>query len=550
MELKLRQWQSEAKQKALDWFKKGQKSFLIEAAPGAGKTIASIALAQSLIKEKLIERVIVAAPTIQVVNQWSRDFQSILGRPMMRVTSSETGVEGYGHDLCFTWQSSEGLIPALQQICLNSSTLLIGDELHHAAVTRAWGDNADIAFKNATFKLALSGTPIRSDGLEPVWFAYNPAGKINQPEDGKYSLDYGKAVDLGYCRPITFHRHEGNFNVVLDEGETIKVNGAHGPIIPQNLKKIKGLDQALEFFKLACTPTFCEDSITPNCESYQASMLEWGIEKLRELRLSMPSAGGLVIAKNVELAEHMAELLEILEGERPVVVHNQIKNPESKISAFRESNKKWLVSVAMISEGVDIPRLRVLVYLPNAKTELSFRQAMGRVVRTSGSEDTSRAYVVMPAHEIFDLYARRVEDEMKRWNVKDKQTKQKTCPVCEEKSSLSAKACGFCGYKWPVNAPSLKACNECEGLNPIGSDFCMHCGSSFKADFKLELKDALRSGAIIRGMDFQEDEVKESEELAQKTRELILRSGDEHLIRFVKQFPIESWSRIKRIMDS
>ena len=78
----------------------------------------------------------------------------------------------------------------------------------------------------------------------------------------------------------------------------------------------------------------------------------------------------------------------------------------------------------------------------------------------------------------------------------------------------------------------------------------MHCGSSFKADFKLELKDALRSGAIIRGMDFQEDEVKESEELAQKTRELILRSGDEHLIRFVKQFPIESWSRIKRIMDS
>ena len=43
----------------------------------------------------------------------------------------------------------------------------------------------------------------------------------------------------------------------------------------------------------------------------------------------------------------------------------------------------------MISEGVDIRRLRILGYLPNPQKELSFRQAVGRVVRTLGDEDNS-----------------------------------------------------------------------------------------------------------------------------------------------------------------
>ena len=65
----------------------------------------------------------------------------------------------------------------------------------------------------------------------------------------------------------------------------------------------------------------------------------------------------------------------------------------------------------MISEGVDIKRLRVLIYLPNALTELAFRQAIGRVVRTMGPDDDTRAYVIMPSTELLESYARRVEQE-------------------------------------------------------------------------------------------------------------------------------------------
>ena len=105
-----------------------------------------------------------------------------------------------------------------------------------------------------------------------------------------------------------------------------------------------------------------------------------GHSKEDEMRMRMPHAG-LITAHNIEMANYMADLLAIIEGERPFVVHNQISRADQNIKAFKTSTNRWLVSVGMVSEGVDIPRLRVLVYLPYARTELAFRQAMGRVVQ-------------------------------------------------------------------------------------------------------------------------------------------------------------------------
>ena len=136
MSLKLRKWQAEAIQKAEAWYASGEKTFLTDAAPGAGKTIFASALADRLIKKGTIERVISIAPRSQVTKQWGEEFTFVTGRPMMRVMSSESGVDGYGLDLCLTWQSVDGLLPSLQAICQNFKTLVICDEHHHAAVVR------------------------------------------------------------------------------------------------------------------------------------------------------------------------------------------------------------------------------------------------------------------------------------------------------------------------------------------------------------------------------------------------------------------------------
>ena len=552
MNIKLRPWQLEAHQKAMNWLvhSKKDKHFLINAAPGAGKTLAACAIAKTLIDSDEIDRVIVIAPRTQVVTQWADDFTRVTGRHMGKVTAKDGDLSDMGMDVCATWSAIQGLLPELQAVCQNSNVLVVCDEHHHAAVEAAWGESAGGAFKSSKYVLVLTGTPIRSDGAESVWLAYDDNGAISHPEEGTYTLTYGEAVELGYCRPITFHKHQGKFTVDFGD-EEIKISGEKEPLLPKNLSRIPGLQTALDFYKLAKTPQYMPGTEKPLMSGYQASMIESGIEKLNLLRLSMPEAGGLVIAPNIEVAEFMAVLLEELDGEKPLVVHSQLANPEDKIKQFRNTNRRWLVSVAMVSEGVDIRRLRVLIYLPNALTELAFRQAMGRVVRTATYEDYSRAYVVMPAFKTFEKYAKRVEDEMSpAQRVDPGPPKEKICPQCGESHPLSATECE-CGFQFPKRpeSPDVKKCTGCGALNLRSADSCHACGQSFSAEFTLTLEEALRVGAIVRGMELDEDEVQGAEDIAPELKTLLLKSGDQHLIRFLKTMPEESYSRLGKILD-
>lgn len=551
MHIQLRAWQAEALSKALEWLtaQEDDRHFLINAAPGSGKTIAASSIALALLEKGFIDRVVVIAPRSEVVNQWSKDFKNVTGRYMGKVTGADENFEELGVDVCATWHAVEGMQDALQAICEMHRVLVICDEHHHAAVKAAWGDSADSAFAEASYVLILTGTPIRSDQNPSIWLAYDDLGAIDHPEEGTYTLTYGEAVDLEYCRPVSFHRHEGKFTVDLEKGEVIEVSGKKPAKLTPELKRIPGLQRALDFYRLACTPQYEKDKATPSSFGYHATMVEWATLKLDELRLRMPEAAGLVIAPSIEMAEFMANLIEILEGEKPTIVHSQLANAEGRIKAFRNTDKRWIVSVAMISEGVDIQRLRVLIYLPSAMTELAFRQAIGRVVRTIGMEDDTRAYVIMPSFETFEKYARRVEGEMSPSARKiDDKPKTKRCPICREENGLGAKICKSCEYKFPQRTiTDFKKCSVCEALNPKLAQSCQNCGSSFTAAFKLSLDEALRMGAIVRGMDLTEEEVRAAEKIASTVRQKVLQSGDENLIKIVRTLPEESWERMRQI---
>jgi superfamily II DNA or RNA helicase len=75
--IKLRQWQTEATYKALQWLleKRRDRHFLINAAPGAGKTYCAIAIADELLARGEIDRVVVIAPRTEVVGQWAAAYQ-------------------------------------------------------------------------------------------------------------------------------------------------------------------------------------------------------------------------------------------------------------------------------------------------------------------------------------------------------------------------------------------------------------------------------------------------------------------------------------------
>ena len=68
----------------------------------------------------------------------------------------------------------------------------------------------------------------------------------------------------------------------------------------------------------------------------------------------------------------------------------------------------------MVSEGVDIPRLRVGVYATAAKTPLIFRQIVGRFVRTiPGRAGGARAGSTCPADPVLRAHAAEVESELR-----------------------------------------------------------------------------------------------------------------------------------------
>lgn len=557
----LRPWQRDAIRKALAWFSAngGGGRFLINAAPGSGKTVCAAQIASELINKGEVGRVIIIAPRIGVVNQWAETFRQVTGRHMTKVTvadhSEDSPLRELNPDLCATWSAIQGLSEEFDQICASSDTLVICDEHHHAAIDAIWGEGAMQAFSKVKFSVILTGTPIRSDGREPVWFAYDSAGrKINHPDEGTYSLTYGKAVDYGYCVPATFHTHEGRFSLIHEEEEIATVS-SRGTDRSEDKLDLEALNMALEFYKLACTPQYEEDERTPSLESYQADMLAWGIDKLDDLRLRMPGAGGLVIAPTIEVAGYMTDLLKRMGEKNPVLVHSQQKNPDKRIDAFRNSDKRWLVSVAMVSEGIDIPRLRILVYLPKARTELAFRQALGRVVRARDDkplgEDDTRAYFVMPKHKIFEEYARRVEEELKLYGgVRQKQGTRpaagKVCPVCEGECDKKDKKCGHCGYDFPEPQPkALLPCPGCQHENPKNSETCSNCGERLGRDvYRVQLKEAFRQGAIVRGMDISEESVQRAEAIAGDLRNRAFQSGDENLIRLMRLFPEESLDKI------
>jgi superfamily II DNA or RNA helicase len=544
MNIDLRDWQKEAATKCLKWYTQNKDNkFVINAAPGTGKTICSISIVNELIKQDQIDRVIVIAPLGTVVKQWADKYKDLTGRWMQKTTELS---EDKGIDICCTWASVKSLLDGFQKICNEKRTMVICDEHHHAAVKAAWGMSADGAFKNAKYVLILTGTPIRSDSEEPVWFTYR-GGQLNHPKDGMFTLTYGEAISLGYCRPITFGRHEANFNIFDVKGGE-KLGAVSGKGAEEIEEAIKGsyaekmLQETNRFYSCAITPIFKNDG-TPDENSYQASMLREGIAKLEDRKNRLPVAGGLVIAPNIQTAEYMGKLLEMLTGKKPVVVHTGegCDNPEDDIQRFdKVKDNDWIVSVDMIGEGVDIQRLRVLVYLPRARTELKFRQAMGRVVRKYEglAEDDSSAYVVMPAFDIFDQYARRVMEEMPGEHLKPPKPTKK-CPSCETENKRDAKTCisKSCDHEFPIAEPRYKKCKDedCGALNPIGAKSCQECGEEFGVEFDIALTEVFREGGITEGFDITEEDMQGAEKIADAFYDMAKVSNNPSILKLLKE---------------
>ena len=251
----------------------------------------------------------------------------------------------------------------------------------------AWGLQTRKAFDGARFRLLLSGTPFRSDNSAIPWVTYDDDG-VSRAD---YVYGYPQALVDRVCRPITFLPYDGEMEWVSDG----RLRSADFDLVLPAAESARRLRTALG----------------PDGE-WMGEVLRDGDARLSEVRADgHPDAGGLVIASDQEHARAIAARLGSIAGEQPEIVMSDEPGASRRIAEFAASDRRWLVSVLMVSEGVDIPRLRVGVYATAARTELFFRQVVGRFIRPTPRPRRQMSYLLMPADPRLKALAHEIEVE-------------------------------------------------------------------------------------------------------------------------------------------
>jgi superfamily II DNA or RNA helicase len=388
----LRKWQ-QAALRVLDAH--AGEAFLASATPAAGKTTFGLHVAHRMLSSGAVARLVVVAPTTHICRQWAADAARY-GIDLEPNRPNSEGPEPRDrHGITVTYQTIAAGPAVHRRRAQAVPTLLIADEPHHMGEQAAWGTTAVEAFGACTLKLLLSGTPFRSDNTAIPWVRYDDDG-ISAAD---YTYSYTQALQDRVCRPVTFCAYDGDMEWMSDG----RRRHADFSVVLPPAEAARRLRTALD----------------PDGD-WVAEVLRDADRKLSDLRMGEhPDAGGLVIAADKEHADRLAGKLERLTGSRPPVVTSDDPNASKRIAAFSAARDPWLVSVLMVSEGVDIPRLRVGVYATPARTELFFRQVIGRFIRRTPGDGEQMSWVYLPSDPKLKALAATVEEERRHALVPD-----------------------------------------------------------------------------------------------------------------------------------
>ena len=383
MDVQLRAWQSESINLAMARYTCGHSDFLCLATPGAGKTLMASRLAKSMLDEDLIDLVVCFSPSRMVAT----DFQKELGHHTGLRFDGLLGASGAS----LTYQTMLFLSDQFWQLIETNRTLVIFDEIHHCAGSsqfnaNSWGEKILTKLQGkAAYSLALTGTPWRSDNVPIVLTRYSEQNRVICD----YSYGLKASIRDKVCRVPRIIGID-NSDLSLEKGD----QQFHFTSIQALVRHSRSHYQALI-----------------NNEELLKYTLSLACNRLEQERSIVPSSGGLIVAASVAHALKIKRILDVeLNVESELVTHQQ-SDAQIRIELFRNSDAPWIISVGMISEGTNIPRLKVCCYLTRVKTELYFRQVLGRVLRSDGSDDDC-GYLYMPAEPDLMEYARRVADDI------------------------------------------------------------------------------------------------------------------------------------------
>ena len=378
----LRRWQKDCVKETLQCFD-NKKNVFILAAPGSGKTLTASHIAKRLIDEGRVDYIVCFSPSRMVSTSIQRTFEKVLGRPF----NGHLGAIGVSK----TYHSMSVSHELLDNLSM-SRVLVVFDEIHHCAgngdsPANAWGMKLLATIQHlATYTLSLSGTPWRTDSLPIPLASY-------LENDGSIKCDfvYGlkEAIQDKSCRLPQIVAVDVDKVMVRKDQQSHFYDSIESMLESENVnyRMILNHPEVIQF------------------------MLELSIKKLDFLREKSPNAGGLVVASSYAHALKIQAILDGYFGKRSTLVSCRVDDSTELIDTFREGSTEWVISIAMISEGTDIPRLQVCCNLTDVTTELYFRQILGRVLRMTDSHEKI-GFMYMLAEPSLVEYAERLNEDV------------------------------------------------------------------------------------------------------------------------------------------
>ena len=339
------------------------REIIMPVTPGGGKSFVPVILAENLIPA-IAEKICWVVPRNSLKYQGEGEFCDPRWGTAKRIRAAcngedlTRGLAGYVTTYQAVGQNPECHAAEFRR----RKYILILDEFHHVAEGSEWHKALAPLVKSAVLVILASGTLSRGDGERIAFLGYAGGGPFLGELTTRRVITYsrGEAIADGAILPV-------RFNLVDGDSEWEEADGR------RNTSKLSGEESAKALFTALRT-------------EFANGLMDMS---LREYRLHLDEGWGakmLVVAPNIKIAKAYYDYLKIKGYSSRIATSEDTPAAKLDIKDFKKCAFNILVSVAMASEGLNVPNVSVICFLTNIRSVPWIEQCVARANRIARQE--------------------------------------------------------------------------------------------------------------------------------------------------------------------
>lgn len=353
-----RDYQNEAIRRVTEGIDAAKRKFLLVMATGTGKTRTTIALMDTLLRSKRVQRILFLADRRELVRQAMSEFKSHLpNESLARIEGGETS----GARIQFATYPS--MMQVYSRLSVGYYDLIVADESHRSIYQRykAIFDHFD------AIQLGLTATP--TDYIDHNTFELFDCG------EGTPSYYYSYEQAIADNNLVNYR--------VLDAQTNFQLKGIQGDTLPEPLKQM-ARDQGVELDELNFEGSDIEKGII-NQGTNDAMVREFMDNSRKDIR-GLPHKS-IIFAVSHAHAKRLYESFNRLYPElqrqgMAEIIDSHMERADTTLDDFKyKTMPRVAISVDMLDTGVDIPAIQNLVFAKPVFSKVKFWQMIGRGTR-------------------------------------------------------------------------------------------------------------------------------------------------------------------------